>query len=102
MEMIDAIFPQTLPSGPAMGMIQASPVTDGVVIEAEITGIVPGFTQNVAGTALPLLFEMLLTQLAGAKEAGAKEADAKAPDAADTRMEPSPDEMSVLASLVPS
>jgi hypothetical protein len=113
MEVINAVLPN-VPAG-ASGTA-ASPSNPGVAkgvsqaanstVDTGIEGIVPAVAVNSA--AAGLLFGMVLTQMVAGKDALGKDAketagkvEAQAPDASETQTQLTPDQISMLASLVP-
>ncbi len=111
MEVVNAVVPNTLagtqpsvsgtpvnPGSPALAK-GASLATAGLVV-AGTGATVP--SAAIDSAAAGLLFGMVLAQLAVVKEAEVKEADTEAADVSQTQAQPSPDQISMLASLVPA
>src|SRR6266568_1999760 len=97
MGMIEAALPTMPAVGLAMGANQVAAVPQGLVTEGAVQGVA------IKSAAAGLLFGMLMTQLAAgmSQPATEKETDAKASKGSETPQQSSPDQMSILASLVP-
>jgi hypothetical protein len=104
MGMIEAVLPTMPAAGPAMGANQVAAVTQGLVTEGAVQGVA------INSAAAGLLFGMLMTQLAAgmsqpaagmSQPAAGKDADTKAPEGSESQIQPSADETSIIASLLP-
>ena len=95
--MIQAVLPTIPAAGLAMGVNQGAAVLQA----AGVTGVVQSVAINSA--AAGLLFGMLMTQLAAgmSQPAAGKDADTKAPEGSESQIQPSADETSIIASLLP-
>ena len=111
MEVVNAVVPNA-PAG-TQSSASATPVNPGSPTLAKGASLATA-GPVVAGTGLAVqavatdaaaagvLFGMVLAQLAVVKETAVKEADAKNADVPQTQVQPSPDQISMLASLVPA